>query len=73
MNPTALVGAVLFAAGAAGLAYGSFSYTRATHEAKIGPITLSVQERETVNVPIWAGSLAIAGGVLLLVYGRKPG
>jgi prolipoprotein diacylglyceryltransferase len=73
MNPTQMIGAVLIAAGAAGLAYGSFSYTKATHEAKIGPIELSVQERETVNVPVWAGGLAIAGGVLLLVFGRKQG
>ncbi len=73
MNPTQIIGALLIAAGAAGLAYGSFSYTKATHEAKIGPIELSVQERETVNVPAWAGGLAIAGGVLLLVFGRKQG
>ena len=73
MNTTQLIGAVLIAAGAAGLAYGSFSYTRQTHEAKLGPIELSVQERQTVNVPAWAGGLAIAGGVGLLVFGRKTG
>jgi prolipoprotein diacylglyceryltransferase len=32
-----------------------------------------VQERETVNVPVWAGGLAIVGGVVLLVFGRKQG
>jgi hypothetical protein len=73
MNPTQVIGAVLIAAGAAGLAYGSFSYTKATHQAKIGPLELSVQERETVNVPVWAGGLAIVGGVALLVFGRKQG
>jgi TRAP-type C4-dicarboxylate transport system permease small subunit len=73
MNATQVIGAVLIAAGAAGLAYGSFSYTKATHQAKIGPLELSVQERETVNVPVWAGGLAIVGGVVLLVFGRKQG
>jgi hypothetical protein len=73
MNPTQMIGAVLIAAGAAGLAYGSFSYTKATHQAKIGPLELSVQERETVNVPVWAGGLAIVGGVVLLIFGRKQG
>jgi drug/metabolite transporter (DMT)-like permease len=73
MNPTQLIGAVLIVAGAAGLVYGNFSYTKATHEAKLGPIELSVKERETVNVPAWAGGLAIAGGVALLVFGRKNG
>jgi drug/metabolite transporter (DMT)-like permease len=73
MNPTQLIGAALIVAGAAGLVYGNFSYTKATHEAKLGPIELSVKERETVNVPAWAGGLAIAGGVALLVFGRKNG
>jgi drug/metabolite transporter (DMT)-like permease len=73
MNPTQWIGAVLIAAGAAGLAYGSFSYTKETHQAKLGPIELSVQERQTVNVPAWAGGLAIVGGIALLVFGRKNG
>jgi hypothetical protein len=62
----------LIAAGILGLAYGSFSYTKETHEAKLGPIELSVTEKQTVNVPVWAGVGAIViGGVLLLVGGKK--
>jgi len=37
------------------LVYGSFTYTKETHEAKIGPLEMAVKERETVNVPVWAG------------------
>lgn len=73
MNPTQMIGVVLIAAGAAGLVYGSFSYTKDTQKAKIGPIELSVKEKETVNVPAWAGGLAIAGGIAVLVFGRKNG
>jgi drug/metabolite transporter (DMT)-like permease len=73
MNTTQLIGAVLIAAGAAGLAWGSFSYTKDTHQAKLGPIELSVKERETVNVPTWAGGLAIVAGIALLFVGRKNG
>ncbi len=73
MNTTQLIGAVLVAAGVAGLAYGSFSYTKDTHQAKLGPIELSVKERETVNVPTWAGGLAIVAGIALVVVGRKNG
>jgi hypothetical protein len=63
---------VLIVAGALGLAYGSFSYTKETHEAKLGPIELSVKDKETVNIPVWAGVGAIAvGGVLLLFGGKK--
>ena len=46
---------VLIVAGVLGLVYGSFSYTKNTHEAKLGPIELSVKEKQTVNVPVWAG------------------
>ena len=58
-------------AGVLGLVYGSFSYTKENHEAKIGPITLSVKEKETVNVPMWAGIAAVAAGVVLLLIGGK--
>jgi TRAP-type C4-dicarboxylate transport system permease small subunit len=58
---------VLIVAGALGLLYGSFSYTKETHQATIGPLELSVKDRETVNIPVWVGGGAIALGVLLLV------
>jgi len=62
----------LILAGALGLAYGSFSYTKETHETKIGPIELSVKDKQTVNVPVWAGVGAIViGGVLLLSGSKK--
>lgn len=62
----------LLVAGVLALVYGNFSYTKETHEAKIGSLELSVKDRETVNIPIWAGIAAIvAGGGLLLVAGRK--
>jgi hypothetical protein len=71
MSPLKIVAILLIAAGAAGLAYGSFSFTKETHSAKLGPIELSVKEKQTVNVPVWAGLGAIAVGVVLLVAGRK--
>jgi hypothetical protein len=46
---------VLIVAGILGLVYGSFSYTKETHEAKIGPLEFQVKEKETRNVPVWAG------------------
>lgn len=72
MNAFKMAGIVLIAAGVLGLVYGGFSYTRATHEAKLGPIEFSIKEKESVNVPVWAGVGAIvAGGVLLLLGGKK--
>jgi hypothetical protein len=72
MNGMKIAAIVLIAAGVLGLAYGSFSYTKTTHETKIGPIELSMKEKETVNVPVWAGVGAIViGGALLVFGGRK--
>lgn len=72
MNAIRMAGIALIVAGALGLLYGSFSWTKSTHETKLGPIELSVKEKQTVNVPVWAGIGAIViGGVLLLAGGRK--
>jgi len=71
MNPIKRLAIALIAAGALGLAYGSFTYTRDTHEAKVGPIELTVKDRQTVNIPVWAGVAAIVAGGLLLVVPRK--
>ena len=63
---------VLIIAGILGLVYGGFSYTKQTHEAKLGPLDLSIKDTETVNVPVWAGVGAIVvGGVLLLLPKRN--
>jgi len=66
-----IIAIVLIVAGIAGLVYGKFTYTKATHEAKLGPIDLSVKEKRTVDIPFWAGVGAIvAGGLLLFVPSR---
>ena len=72
MSTNKIVALVLIIAGALGLAYGKFSYTKETHDAKIGPVELSVKDKETVNIPVWAGIGAIViGAGLLLAGGRK--
>jgi len=72
MNAVKIAAIVLIVAGVLGLVYGSFTYTKDTHEAKLGPIELSIKDKETVNIPIWAGVGAIViGGVLLLLGSKK--
>ena len=62
---------LLIVAGVLGLAYGSFSYTKETHEANLGPLHMSVKEKEQVNIPVWAGIGSIVLGGVLLLAGRK--
>ena len=73
MNTTRLVALALIVAGVLGLAYGGFSYTKDTTAVKLGPLELTVKEKQTVNVPMWAGIGAIVVGGVLLVVGNKKG
>jgi multidrug transporter EmrE-like cation transporter len=73
MNPSKLIGVILIVAGVLALLYGGFSFTKETHDFKLGPIELSVKEKQSVNVPVWAGIAAIAAGAALLLFGGKKG
>ena len=72
MNSTKIAAIVLIIAGVLGLAYGGFTYTKQTHDIDVGPLHMSVDEKQTVNVPIWVGVGAILIGGLLLVVRTKP-
>ncbi len=71
MSPTKLIGLVLIVGGVLALAFGGFSYTKDSSAVKIGPVELSVKQKETVNVPLWAGIGAVVAGGLLLAFGKK--
>ena len=71
MSSTKIIAIVLIVAGVLGLAYGKFTYTKETHDAKIGPVELSVKDKETVNIPMWAGIGVIVVGAGLLLAGGK--
>lgn len=73
MNSIKAVGIALVIAGILGLAYGGFSYTKDTTVVKIGTLEISAKEKQTVNVPMWAGIGAIVVGGLLLAMGGKKG
>jgi predicted tellurium resistance membrane protein TerC len=68
-----IIAIVLIVLGVLALVYGGFTYTKATHEANLGPIEFQVKEKKRVNVPLWGGIVVIAAGVLLLVVPGKKG
>jgi multidrug transporter EmrE-like cation transporter len=71
MSAGKLAGIVLIIGGVLALVYHSFSYTKESHDAKIGPLELSVKDKESVDVPTWVGVAAIVAGVVLLVTGSR--
>lgn len=73
MSSIKIAAIVLIAAGVLGLVYGSFSYTKETHTAKVGALSLSVKDKENVNIPVWAGIAAVVAGGLMLVVPRRRG
>jgi hypothetical protein len=62
-----VVGVVLLVAGLLAVAYGGFSYTKDETAARIGPVEIEVQQKERVNVPLWAGIGTAAVGAVLLI------
>ena len=69
MNVIKMIAVLIIVIGVLSLVYGKFSYTKGTHDAKLGPVEISVKDKETVNVPVWfgAGAIAVGAGMLLLL------
>ena len=72
MSRIKILAIALIVGGTLALVYGGFSYTQETHEARLGSLELSIKDKKTVNVPVWAGVGAIGvGGALLLLKDQK--
>jgi len=65
------VAIALVVLGVLALVYGGFSYTQQTHDAKLGPLEISVTEKQRVNVPVWAGVTLVVVGAGLLLTQKK--
>jgi hypothetical protein len=67
-----ILGIILIVAGALGLLYGGFSYTRRRDTVRLGPLSATVEQKESVPIPPILGGIAVIGGIaLLLIGGRK--
>jgi hypothetical protein len=73
MKSFTILAIILIAAGVLGLVFSQFSFTKDTHEAQLGPLELAVKEKQTVNIPTWAGVVSIVAGSAMLLYSFKQG
>ena len=71
MKPQTMAAIVLIVVGACGLAYGGFNYTKDSHSMKLGSMTMSLDEREHLNIPLWVSISLIVGGVIMLSLRKK--
>lgn len=72
MTPMRILGLVLLVAGLLAVAYGGFSVPTERHTAELGPLSFSITEKETVNIPLWIGvGAAVLGGLLLVAGGKR--
>jgi hypothetical protein len=71
MSITKIFGILLIVAGALGLIYGGFSYTKESHGTQLGPIVLKVEEKESVLVPLAVSVGALAIGAFLVLGMRN--
>ena len=66
-----IAGIVLVVLGALALIYGGITYTRKRDTVRLGPLSATVRQKETVTIPPILGGLAMAAGVGLLVIGGR--
>jgi uncharacterized membrane protein YphA (DoxX/SURF4 family) len=71
MNATRIAGIILIVIGLAGFFTGGFSFTRDKTAAKVGPLELTVKDKESVNIPQWLSIGSVVLGGVLLVIGFK--
>ena len=67
-----VLGIILIVLGVVGLVYGGITYTRRSQTVDLGPVSATVQERETLPLsPILSGVALLAGIGLLVAGGRR--
>ena len=66
-----LIGAVLIVVGLIGLIWGGISYTRQEKVIDLGPIQATTTTRERIPIGPIVGGIALIGGIVILVTGRR--
>lgn len=71
MKPKIIIAVILIILGIAALAYQGITYMTREKVVDIGPIEVTAEKTNTIPLPPIVGALALAGGIVLLVVGRK--
>jgi len=71
MKTTRVFAIILIAVGFLALAYQGFTYTTREKVVDIGPVHVTTEKTKTFPLPPILGVIAVASGLVLLVFGRK--
>lgn len=71
MKTYTLIGFILIALGIAALAYQGITYTTRKKAVDLGPIQVTTERTRNIPLPPIVGAVAIVGGVVFLVQGRR--
>jgi hypothetical protein len=71
MKPATIFGAVLIVIAIVGFAMGGFSFKHEKKDIDAGPIQISHQQTKTVPISPIASTIALLGGVGLVVVGLR--
>ncbi|MDT8369648.1 MAG: hypothetical protein RQ745_10610 [Longimicrobiales bacterium] len=72
MSGMKIAGIILLVCGTLSLAYGGFSYTKDESHMEMGELSVQVEDRERVDLPVWLGvGLIVIGGGLLAGASKK--
>ena len=65
------LGIILIVFGAIGLLYGGFSYTRRRDTVRLGPMSATIEQRESVPIPPILGGVVLVAGIAVLLVGQR--
>lgn len=73
MRTTTIIAVALIVLGIAALGYQGFTYTTKEKIVDLGPLEVTSETTKTFPLPPVVGIVALAGGVILLVIGKRRG
>jgi hypothetical protein len=71
MKPTTVVGIILVIVGIIGFAIGGISFTHEKKDVDLGPVQVSHQQKSTIPIPPILSTIALVGGIALVVVGAR--
>jgi len=71
MKKFSIAGILLIVLGIAAFAYQGITYTTQEKVVDLGPLQMTTEKTRTIPLPPIMGAIALAGGIALLIVGKR--